>query len=60
MNNTNRSPIIFSIGLLLTSIATVISSYNNWNQANQINELRSRINIMEVCFPVEIPGRSWK
>lgn len=41
-------------------IIILINTYGDYNQNQEINELRSRIDIMEVYFPVEIPDRSWK
>jgi hypothetical protein len=58
MDNKDRNLLSFIIFMLL--IIILINTYGDYNQNQEINELRSRIDIMEVYFPVEIPDRSWK
>lgn len=45
---------------MFVSLGAIVSGYNNWVQSKEIKELRSRIDIMEVYFPIELPDRSWK
>ena len=49
-----------SLALMILAIGGLVSAQVNISQSKEISELRSRIDIMEAYFPVEIPDRSWK
>ena len=58
MDTRDRNFLGFIFFLIL--IAILINTYDDLQSKRKINELRSRIDIMEVYFPVKIPDRSWK
>lgn len=57
---TEFKKLIPSLALIVLAIGGLVSAYINTSQSEEIQELRSRIDIMEAYFPVEIPNRSWK
>lgn len=57
---TEFKKLIPSLALIVLAIGGLVSANVNISQSKEIRELRSRIDIMEAYFPVEIPNRSWK
>ncbi len=60
IEDISKQYLIIFVALMFISLGAIFSGYNNWIQFKEIDELRSRIDIMEAYFPVEIPDRSWK
>ena len=60
IEDISRQYLITFVALMFVSLGAIVSGYNNWVQSKEIKELRSRIDIMEVYFPIELPDRSWK
>lgn len=57
---TEFKKLIPSLAIFLLGIGALVSANINYYQNKEIDELRSRVDIMEAYFPVKIPDRSWK